>query len=440
MPTRPLKIVCYVPTFNAGDTTRGVEVARALEAKAKREGRETEITFICPPIDGPNFENTIRRAGFGIGYTAVPLTPRVIENFMNADRTGAEFVPELDRAKLYIEKYAEDLRRRAPDLVINGCIPPAGIAARLVGLPTVTYLPFPAHPAWVERHLLKDIPDELENALTARLPKAWRRGLVRLASRLATKKPFFTQPTLARAGRSLGWQESRPNLFSMLRADVELVTDLPDFYSGEDTGPRARITGPLFSLPPDTEIDPRILEVFRPENARKVLLTMGSSGEKRYFLEAVKALARGGFRAVVVVQPTICTIAEVRASVAIPDSIYLTDSFVPAHQVSPLADVAIIHGGQGTVQTTVAAGTPFVGVGMQAEQQTNLDNLALRGAGIRIARRNWSAEAVRAALDSVLDNPSYKQKATEMAARFAAMDGHAAAAEAIWEMVEARGL
>ncbi len=441
---KPLKVVCYVPSFNAGDTTRGIEVARALVQKANAEGRETDVTFLCPPVDGPQFEAAIVQAGFKIGYTAVPLSKERIEQFMNADRTGEEFVPDYEVARLYIEKYMEDMRNRKPDLIINGCIPPAGIATRILQIPTVTYLPFPAHDKWVQRHLLKDVPDELENRFTHALPKSVRRGLVSLASRLAGHKRFFTQPTLARAGRELGWNEKQPNLFSMLRADVELVTDLPDFYEGQDVGPRAQITGPLFSRPQEVEIDPRILEVFARENSKKVLVTMGSSGEKRYLLEAIEAVTRGGFHAVVVVQPTICSMAEVKRKIRIPETVYLTDSFIPAHQVNPLADAVVIHGGQGTVQTAAFSGTPFVGVAMQAEQQANLDNLALHGAGIRIPRGFWTADTVHAALGRVLSDSGsgekFKARAAKLAQSFAQNDGHRGAGEAIWRFVEARGL
>jgi UDP:flavonoid glycosyltransferase YjiC (YdhE family) len=437
---KPLKVVCYVPSFNAGDTTRGIEVVRALVAKAKSRGRETDVTFVCPPIESKHFEALIARAGFRISHTAVPLSEADIDGFMNADRTGAEFVPEYDRARLYIEKYMEDMRSRAPDLVVNGCIPPAGVAAQILGLPTVTYLPFPADKAWARRHLIKDIPDPLENGFTVRLPRPLRRGLTALVSRLFTKQSFFLQPTTARAGRDLGWQETDPNIFTMLKADVELVNELPDYFRGQDLGPRARVTGPLFSRPEPAPIDPRILEVFRPEHPNKVLVTMGSSGEKSFLIESAKAVCTGEFHAVIVVQPTICTIAELMAQVKVPANVYLTDSFIPSHQVNPLADAALIHGGQGTVQTAVYSATPAVGVGMQAEQQGNLDNLAFRGAGIRIARRYWKAEAIRRALRTVLQNPEYKRNAAALSESFARIDGYDEAGKAIWALVEARGL
>ncbi len=435
-----LKIVIYVPTFNAGDTTRGIEVAKALSAEAVRKGRAVDFTFVCPPIAGFNFESLIVESGFKIGHTAVPLDQKHIDDFMTADRTGTEFVPDFERAKLYVAKYIEDLRARKPDLVIYGCMPPAGVAARILNLPTVTYLPFPAHKNWIKANLLKDLPDEMENRFTLALPKSLRKGLVGTISRLAVRKSFFTQPTLARAGKELGWLEDEPNLFTMLKGDVELVTDWSGFYEDQETGPRAQITGPLFSRPPDKVIDPRILAMFSPEKRNKVFVTMGSSGEKRFLMEAIRAVCRSDFHAVVVVQKTICALSEVTSQIQVPANVYLTDSFVPAHQVNPLADAVIIHGGQGTVQTACSSGTPFVGVAMQAEQQANLDNLASHGAGLRIARGFWQASRITAALDKVLNDPSYRLKARRLAGDFTKVDGHARAGRAIWDLVETRNL
>jgi hypothetical protein len=43
----------------------------------------------------------------------------------------------------------------------------------------------------------------------------------------------------------------------------------------------------------------------------------------------------------------------------------LVYDWLPAPKVNPLADIAVIHGGQGTVQTACAAGTPSIGIGLQ---------------------------------------------------------------------------
>ena len=58
----------------------------------------------------------------------------------------------------------------------------------------------------------------------------------------------------------------------------------------------------------------------------------------------------------------------------------------PAHLVNPLADIAITHGGAGTVQTAIHSGTPLVGIPAQMEQAGNISLVARQGAGLMLSR------------------------------------------------------
>jgi hypothetical protein len=113
----------------------------------------------------------------------------------------------------------------------------------------------------------------------------------------------------------------------------------------------------------------------------------------------------------------------------------VTDRFVPALAASRLADVVVSHGGQGTVQTALAAGAPLVGVGPQMEQQINLDHVMDAGAGIRIQRQRWRAPAIRHAVRTVLADPRYRRHAEALAGTIGTMDGAATAAERMWDFV-----
>ena len=435
----PLRVTCFVPTFNAGDTTRGVEVARALAQAGRERDRDVAVTFVFARTER-NYEAQITAAGFEARALDFHLDEATVAAILTADHEGNEFVTDPATARRYIGIFLDELRERRPDLVVYGFVPPAGIAAQMMGIASIAYLPFPAHGPWVRRHLVKDIPDELENALTARAPRLVRRLVSGMVSRVVTTRPFFHQPTFATAARELGWRVERPDLFAMLAASAELVNDLPGFYLGQDTGPRTRITGPLFSRPADAAVDPRICELFAPGRPDRVFVSMGSSGETPYLLAAIEAVARMAVRAVVVVPPRICALSDVHAKIRVPANVYLTDAFVPAHQVNAMADAAILHGGQGTVQTAVHAGTPIVGVGMQVEQSTNIDNVVNRGAGIRIARGRWHPDQVRGALQRVLGEPAFRKNAAALKAEYDAIDGRREAGKAMWQVVEANGL
>ncbi len=109
---------------------------------------------------------------------------------------------------------------------------------------------------------------------------------------------------------------------------------------------------------------------------------MGSSGRKELLLEAVKAIAtlpQERFRAVILAPKAVCPVEEVIPLVSGRPGVLVTERFVPARLVNAMAGVAVIHGGQGTVQTAVASGRPAVGVAMQPEQQINLEHIARRG-------------------------------------------------------------
>jgi UDP:flavonoid glycosyltransferase YjiC (YdhE family) len=69
----------------------------------------------------------------------------------------------------------------------------------------------------------------------------------------------------------------------------------------------------------------------------------------------------------------------------LPDNVLVT-SWLPAHRINPRCAAAVIHGGQGTVQTACAAGIPFLGIGMQPEQSINIQSVVDFGAALRMRR------------------------------------------------------
>jgi UDP:flavonoid glycosyltransferase YjiC (YdhE family) len=429
-----LRVLVGVAAFNAGETTRGVEVARAIRDVGLERGHRAEVTFVYPRTT-PTFEAQILDAGFRTEPVDFSLTQEEVAAIMHADHVGEEFVSDLATAGRFIDLSIKEIEKHQPDLLVLGFFPPAGIAAQLLGVPTVSYLPFPAYAPWARRHLVRDLPDELDLAGLAHAPRAVRRWLAGLASGLVMRRRFFTQPTFAAAAKARGWAPASPDLFGMLAADLQLVNDFPGYYQGEDVGPDAHMTGPLFSQPTQAEVAPEIREQFEPGGEPRVFVSLGSSGEKPYLLAAVAAVAQLRCRAVVVVPPQVCSLDEARARLGGAKHVLLTDAFVPAAQVNAMADHAIIHGGQGTVQTAVCSGTPVVGVGMQLEQSANLDKVVCRGAGIRIARRHWSSATIVRALRRQMASPSYRAAAQRLRDEFNAIDGRRVTGELIWDMV-----
>ena len=197
-----------------------------------------------------------------------------------------------------------------------------------------------------------------------------------------------------------------------------MLADLPTNYIDEIFQSNVRVIGPLFagSFQQTDSLPSEIESLLGSHDKPKVFVTMGSTGGSDFVVEAVKTVCNGGFNAVVALDPGRCGVEHIRKSVDnIPCCVVLTEAFLPATKVASLVDVVIGHGGQGTVQTALASGTPIVGVAMQWEQQFNLDLAARRGAAIRVPKRKWKADAILNAVNEILQSTViYKQAAKEI--------------------------
>ncbi|KAF4628435.1 hypothetical protein G7Y89_g9715 [Cudoniella acicularis] len=420
---------------DAGDTTRAIALAAALREHCPK-GQDLKIDFLSC---GSRLEPIIKQAGFNI----VPCQPRVPGRSV-ADDLGWDF-PEFFGseaiARNFIEGQLEALRNLRPDVVLHGMWPPASLAARLLGIRTISFLPLPLHLASFTNGLVRDLPDMVPGL--SRLPRPVRQWLARNFSHLMVLAPTFRQHRLGAAAAACGWPNKAGtplSLFDMAKADLNLVNDLPTFHADYSHRLPADIviTGPLFASHANVKLDPDIAAHMRNDHGASVLVTMGSSGTKEFLFEAIKALVmdrHDNWNAVVLADRGVCSLKEARDVANDDPRLLVTDQFIPAPAAAALADVVIMHGGQGTVQTAIAAGTPIVGVALQVEQQTNLDNVMDAGAGIRIQRHSWHSHAIRTAVKTVLADANYKVRAMELAETIRSMDGARIAADCMWKFM-----
>ncbi|EKG09448.1 UDP-glucuronosyl/UDP-glucosyltransferase [Macrophomina phaseolina MS6] len=387
------------------------------------------------------------------GFVIVPCQPRVegrsvaedlrwkLPELVGSERIGRDF----------IEGQLAAMRELRPDVVMHGMWPFASLAARMLGLPTIAFLPLPLHPTCLASGLVRDLPDSI--SVLTRLPRPLRQRLARAGSRLMTKAPIFHQQRLGAAASACGWaNKGALSLFEAVQAKLTVVTDLPAFYTRCRLPDTFRLTGPVFASNSDAayggntaELDPGIVAAMRRGGRPAILLTMGSSSTSELLFEAIRALARPqgsdgdcnleDWNVVVLVSPSVCRLDEARTVAGDDLRFLVTDQFVPGPAVSTLADAVVTHGGQGTVQTAIAAGTPIVGVGLHMEQQTNLDHIMDAGAGIRIQLRRWRAPIIRRAVHNVLTNPAYRSRAAALAETMRTLDGPRTAAVRMWEFL-----
>ena len=101
-----------------------------------------------------------------------------------------------------------------------------------------------------------------------------------------------------------------------------------------------------------------------------------------------------------------------------------------ADKVMPLVDLAIIHGGQGSVQTAIASGIPIIGFPLQPEQEFNLRMMENHGAGICMPLKKLKRSTLQALIEKVLKENSFKtniQRLKSFQGRYNGADNTAAA-------------
>jgi MGT family glycosyltransferase len=112
------------------------------------------------------------------------------------------------------------------------------------------------------------------------------------------------------------------------------------------------------------------------------------------------------------------------------------EAWVPQAEVFPRAAALVCHGGAGTVLGGLAAGLPQVVIPQGADQPENAQSVAAIGAGIALGHAD--AEALRGALQQVLNAPEFRRAARAVAREMAALPSADDAVKALIEFATHR--
>lgn len=395
-----MKTLLFAPeTFNIAETTRMIEIAKAC-------GSDFHCAFMGY---GGEYEGLIHEAGFDFYPMQPTLSAARIEELWKADRMerGGKFftTEELSaRVRGELALYAQ----LKPVALVIGFTLSTLISARVGGVPLVVVTPFPltrpffdANPTlWGE--LLRGtpigwLPDKLVNGVI----NAWGKR-----TRIWTKT--MNETAVAFGGRPF------ERMIDMFMGDHTLITDV-SLLTGVTVLPaNCQYVGPIFARL-SGEVPPEIMNL--PRDKPLVYFAMGSSANREVLQQVL-----GWFDGlpVQVVAPIKRHLAG--TGTAVPGNVQVFD-WLPAHKVNPLVDTAVIHGGQGTTQTACAAGIPFLGIGMQPEQDINILLVAHYGSALHLNRYALKRDNFVTALNRLLQEPTFRQKAHTLRDELTHWDG-----------------
>lgn len=433
--SREIRIAIFVCFLNAGVSACGIEIAKAL-----RKLNVKNIVIRVFSWKGPEsitYEHLAK--GFDISYYGNTIDQETWSGLLKAEHDGrAGLMHDKAWMKRNIQGAIKAIQDFSPTVVVHGIVPEAAVASQILHVPNFLYGPIPLWDhEWMESVLCRDVPDAQATWLTDFLPLRIRQGLMHVLFHQRMK----ARTAIMDAATECQWTPTEPPS-SIFRSDYYLLKDLRSNY--EDTfklGANIKFVGPMYPKTRQITADEEeiVQEFLLLEVARKLFVTMGSSGAKEYFIEAVKAIGELSIPALVALAPGRCSIKDIESAIgAVPHHVFLTEKFVPADIVASQVDVVISHGGQGTVQTALGSGTPIVGVGMQWEQQFNLDNAARQGAAVRIDKRKWNSYSIQEAVTEVLDHESYSQSAKRIQKEIVKTNSADTAARFILDIAQSR--
>ena len=99
------------------------------------------------------------------------------------------------------------------------------------------------------------------------------------------------------------------------------------------------------------------------------------------------------------------------------------ERYVPQTQLLPHCDVFISHGGFNSVKEALSCGVPLVVLPIMSDEPYSAERGAALGIGRAVAPEERTPEAVRDAVRSLLNDPSYRARAQELSAEMQALPG-----------------
>jgi MGT family glycosyltransferase len=112
----------------------------------------------------------------------------------------------------------------------------------------------------------------------------------------------------------------------------------------------------------------------------------------------------------------------------IPPNVHLMP-WVSHSELLPRCAVVVTTGGANTILSSLQAGTPLVVVPTTWDKPDNARRVVEAGVGVRLRPRRCTPEGLRAAVEEVLGNPSYRDNARRIAAELARAPGPEVAAD-----------
>jgi len=388
--------IALLPFGSAGDVFPFLWLGRLLKARGHR------VTMITACL----FEDAVRAAGLEV----IPLgTPEDFDRLIGDPRIwklyqGTKMVFEF--AGESTETFLQPIEQRhgtadAFDLLLAPCTAfGARLARESLGIPLINVHLQPA--VMISAHETPILFPGMEHL--QKLPLWLRRWLIRMPN----PADRFAGPAVARACAMRGVPPPKSLWWDWAHSPDGTLCVFPEWFAAPQpdwpTGVK-QWDFPLEDLASEQPLS-EALESFLVSGDKPIVFTPGSANihARRFFEVALAAVTHLQKRAVFVTRKLDQLPPSLPASI-------LPVEYAPFSTLLPHAAAFVHHGGIGTMSQGFAAGIPQLIMAMAHDQPDNAWRLTRLGAGLGLTPRTFTPDRVSAALQRLLNEPSFSNSA-----------------------------
>ena len=370
---------------------------------------------------GGAYENLLENSGFTYHLLMPKWTEEQTAAIYAVDQFESFSNPyTMEVLREQIDSSLELYRKIKPSAICAFFVLSASISARIVRLPLFVDMSMTRSYSTDPESIAASMA--ASNGLVATL--GLRKPLSLVASWFLKRLTFITRTFEDVAAE---WNITGIHLvWDLMEGDYTVISDIPT-WAGVDVAtlpPQVTYVGPLYGkLKQDVpEQVWHFRNLAKADGQPLVWFAMGSSGQPPLVLAVLQELLKQ--------QPNWYIVAPVhallqklkinasddmaRADAGLSsDRLYIPPALVPSQKVEPLCDLALTHGGQGTVHTSMCSGVPFVGVGMMPEQDLNIRLAVKQGMALQ-AMKSDSPSYIAGLMQRLAEMPKVREQAAKM--------------------------
>lgn len=404
-----LRVLFAPETFNLGETSRAIEVARHLW----RSGHEVRFMGYSR-----RFAGHVRGAGFTLELLDPELSEDEADQLIAVDQGRSlrhPFTTQMVRQRVASELGL--FTRWGPDYVVIGTTLSTFVSARSACIPLLYVRPY----AMSGSHLAAMTTFPITQGHT------WiGRRINRLAGRFvrAAAPQIRWKPASFRRVAAEHQVRLPSRTLEALDADLNLIASLFPHLGVRTLSSGEIAVGPIFSQA-DGEVPASVLTLAETDRP-VVYVGLGSSGNRELALNIIHQVAELDVEIV----SSVGHYLDESDREDMPLNVHVYD-FLPADKLAGLVDASVIHGGEGTVQTACASGVPFAGIGLQAEQRFNIDECVRYGNASRFTPGDIKRHRLPGIVTTLLADTAMRRAAEELREKAQAVGAENAAREIV---------